>query len=41
MGSELPFEAVNIQYAPDDGKLSEAREIGKKLGETVLNDEHS
>ncbi|GAW93402.1 FprA family A-type flavoprotein, partial [Calderihabitans maritimus] len=32
MGWEVPFDIINIQYAPDDTELTAARETGRKLG---------
>lgn len=37
MGWEVPFDIINIQYAPDDTELTAARETGRKLGEMLSN----
>ncbi|MCK5682791.1 FprA family A-type flavoprotein [bacterium] len=35
---ELPFEIVKMKYVPDDEELLKIREIGKSLGEKMLED---
>lgn len=35
MGWEVPFEAINIQYVPDEAELAAARETARRLGEMI------
>jgi len=38
IGWEIPLESINIQYIPDGGELSKAKNIGQKLGKIIKED---
>ncbi len=34
---EMPLETVNMQYLPDPEELESVKNVGKKLGELIIN----